>query len=100
MASVCRGECGVDAGAARPWQPEPTHTSSVKSARPAAIGRSKNASKLPSDLIIEVTKFSSSIVPQHDAQDGGRDREAVLLHAAKPSSAEGQHDANAEERSC
>ena len=29
----------------------------------AAIGRAKNASRLPSDLIIDETKFSSSMPP-------------------------------------
>ncbi len=35
----------------------------VSTPSPAAIGRSKKASRSPSDLIIEVMKFCSSIGP-------------------------------------
>src|SRR4051812_16271333 len=38
-------------------------TTIVTMPRPQAIGRSKNASRRPSPLIIELMKFSSSIAP-------------------------------------
>ena len=76
-------------GAARAARPQPTsasghsQTTIVRIPSPAAIGRSKKPSKRPSALIIEVMKFSSSIVAEHDAEDRRRDREAVLLHEVR-----------------
>ena len=59
------------------------HADSVSAPRLAAIGRLKKPSRVPSDLIIELMKFSSSIPPRTTPRIAG----AIgnLLASSQPS---------------